>query len=220
VPIDGSPLEQVSAYLRIAFAEADARGEAITDEDAQVVASLLAPLAGADSQLARFALTGNADLGALHDECRRLQGHARQTPDVETWLQRLEAHLAARTDLGQSADVPPTAEAPPADNPQITQGVRDHGNAFRAYLQLPDTDPSRDDLLTTFREFYVGSYASMDALLDELTEVSEWEQALDDFARQRGIDEFVSLDRAKVAHIARLNWDIVEMEGRPYVFTK
>ena len=100
------------------------------------------------------------------------------------------------------------------------EGVRDHGDAFRAYLTLEDIDPTRDDLTESFHEFYVGAYASMDQLLNELTEVSAWEGALAELASKWGIDELVSLDRDKVARIARNTWDIVEIKGRLYVFAK
>ncbi len=103
VPIGGTPLEQVSAYLRIAFTEADARGEAIGSDDAQAVATLLAPLLGQDSEMARFAQTGDAHPVALHQECRHLSDGTWQTPDIGTWLRRLEQHLASRTDLGRNA---------------------------------------------------------------------------------------------------------------------
>jgi hypothetical protein len=219
VAIDGTPLERVIAYLRIAFAEADARREAITGEDAQAVATLLAPLLDDDSEMARFARTGDANPGALHEECQRLGDRAWQTPDIGPWLQGLEQHLASRTDLGRQTEQPPAGEQSP-DNPRIAQGIAEHGDAFRAYLQLPDIDLGREDPMETFQEFYVGSYTSMSALLDELTEVRDWENALNDFARQRGIDGLVSLDRNKVERIARGTWDIVETGGRLYVFTK
>jgi hypothetical protein len=101
VPIDGAPLEQVSAYLRIAFTEADARGEAIGSDDAQAVATLLAPLLDVDSEMARFARTGDANPVVLHDECQLLTAADMKTPDLDIWVRRLEQHLASRTDIGR-----------------------------------------------------------------------------------------------------------------------
>jgi hypothetical protein len=114
----------------------------------------------------------------------------------------------------------PAEVAPHPDNPQIEQGLREHGDAFRAYLQLPDIDHSREDLLETFHEVYIGRYASMDALLDDLTDVRDWENTLDELAGQWGIDGLVSLDRDRVEGIARQAWDIVETAGRFYAFAK
>jgi hypothetical protein len=219
VPIDGTPLEKVSAYLRIAFAQADTRGEAITREDAQDVATLLAQLLPPNSEMHRFAESGDAHPALIHEECQTLKGRKWQTRDIDTWLQRLEHHLASRTDLGRQT-APVSAEAIPPDNPQIEQGLREHGDAFRAYLRLPDIDHRRDDLLETFHEVYVGRYASTDALLGDLTEVRDWANALNDFARQQGIDGLVFLDRSKVERLARLTWDIIEIGGKFYVFTK
>jgi hypothetical protein len=86
VPFDGTPLEKVRAFLRIAFAEADARGEVITTEDAQVVASLLAAFLGA-SEMRRFAESGDGDILALQTECHYLKRRAWETPDVDLWVQ-------------------------------------------------------------------------------------------------------------------------------------
>ena len=146
----------------------------------------------------RFAETGDANPVALHEECRRLTGHARQTPDIDAWLQRLEQHLASRTDLGRQTE-PLSAEAVP-DNPQIEQGLRNHGDAFRAYLRLPDIDRYREDLLETFHEFYVGSYTSMDTLLSELTDVGDWTTALDDLLLPHRQAEYLLVGRPQLDH--------------------
>jgi hypothetical protein len=114
----------------------------------------------------------------------------------------------------------PAEVAPHLDNPQVEQGLREYGDAFHAYLQLPDIDRRREDLLETFHEVYVGRYASMDALLEELTDVRDWQDALDELAGQWGIDGLVSLDRDRVEGIARQAWDIVETAGSFYAFAK
>lgn len=93
-------------------------------------------------------------------------------------------------------------------NPQIEEGIREQGDAFRAYLQLPDINLHRDDLLQTFREFYIGEFISMEELLDELTEIRDWTNALHEVARRWGIEGMVSLDRVKIEAIARETWDI------------
>lgn len=218
VPITGSALDKVTRYLRHAFTEADARGEAITADDARAIATLLAPLLGSASEISRFAETGEADHQNLLVECQALKGRTYATPEIsDSWIPRLEQHLARNPPL-------PRSDLTDSDGQRLTgaaaEGVRDHGDAFRAYLSLNDIDPTREDLTESFHEFYLGAFASMDQLLDELTEVTSWEGALAELASQWGIDELVLLDREKVARIARDTWDLVKIKGRLYVFTK
>lgn len=132
----------------------------------------------------------------------------------------VEGHQAVQT-LDTQAEHSPSAtqEAHPS-NPQVEEGIRQHGDAFRAYLELPDIDLNRDDLLQTFREFYIGVFASMEALLDELTEIRDCVAAMNDVAASWGFDEMASLDSAKVERVARETWDIVEIGERLYVFDK
>jgi hypothetical protein len=121
----------------------------------------------------------------------------------------------ARTDFA----LPAERETQP-NNPQIEEGIREHGDAFRAYLQLPDIDPHRHDLLQTFHEFYIDTFVSMDALLDELTDIRAWTDAINEVASRCGIDGMISLDRVKIEAVAHETWDIVEIGGRLYVFAK
>lgn len=218
VPITGSALDKVTHYLRHAFGEADARGEAITAHDARAIATLLAPLLGSASEIGRFAETGEADHQDLLLECQALKDRTYATTEIpDSWIPRLEQHLARNPPL-------PRSDLIDSDGQGLTgaaaEGVRDHGDAFRAYLSLPDIGPARDDLTESFHEFYVGAFASMDQLLEELTEVTAWEGALAELAGKWGIDELVRLDRDKVACIARDTWDIVKIKDRFYVFTK
>lgn len=206
-PIGGTALEKVAHYLRHACREADERGQPITDGDARAIGAVLAPLAGPNSAMAVFAETGEVDLPALATECRRLGDRTWRTPEIAEWLSRLENWLTAN----RSGEV---------TSPQVEQGLAEHGDAFRAYLRLPDVDQSADDLLVTFGEFYIGTYPHMDALLDNLTEVRDWEAAIGELAARHGIDDLVSLDRSRVELIARETWDIVEVGGCLYVFTK
>ena len=210
-PIGGSALEKVAHYLRHACREADEHGQPITDEDARAIAAVLAPLAGPASAMAVFAETGQLDLPALATECRRFGDRTWRTPEVAEWLPRLENWLSANRSGDLSSE---------AASPQVEQGLAEHGDAFRAYLLLPDVDAGAGDLLVSFGEFYIGAYPHMDALLDDLTEVRDWEAAIDELAARHGIDGLVSLDRTKVELIARETWDIVEVGGRLYVFTK
>ena len=205
VPIDGSPLEKVSAYLRIAFAEADARGEVISRDDAQAIATLLAPLLPQDSEIRRFADTGDAHPTLIHEECQRLKERSWQTPDIGTWLTRFEQHLAAQTDLGRRGE-----PADPANHPQVGQGIRDHGDAFRAFLKLPDTNPDRHDLVPSFQDAYLGVYDTWAELIHDLTESVISQEERDLWAR----------DGVSAEAVVREVFDIVEHHGKLYVFSK
>ncbi|HEU5156154.1 MAG TPA: hypothetical protein VFU43_04100 [Streptosporangiaceae bacterium] len=219
VPIGGTALEQVSAYLRYAFAEADTRDGVITREDAQAIATLLGGLLPPGSEMDRFAETGDAHPALIHDECETLKQRNLQTPDIDTWIERLERHLASRIDLGRQTAPAAIDEVLP-DNPQIEQGLRDHGDAFRAYLQLPDTDPRQADVLTRFHEFYVGAYDSIEALFDAMTDIRACKLEVDAVAERWGLDGFFVIDQERLAAVARAMWDIVEVNGRLYAFSK
>ncbi|GAB3172284.1 hypothetical protein GCM10027059_41790 [Myceligenerans halotolerans] len=214
VPIDATPLDKVRAYLRHAFAEADERGETVSEDDARAIATLLAPLLPPDAALRRFATAGETN-PALLDECRQLTSRKWRTPDLHTWAVRLEQYLAAHVDAG-----PPHGPSEKDDHPQVAEGLREHGDAFRAFLTLPDAQPDSDDLLDRFRAFYVGSYASMDALLDGLTEITLWREAIHELEKHLGIRGYIQLDTAQVEAVARETWDIVELGQSLYVFEK
>jgi hypothetical protein len=204
VPIDGTPLEKVSAYLRIAFTEADARGEPISRDDAEAIATLLAPQLPPDSEMARFAESGDADRARLYEECQILKGRKWRTPDIGTWLVRFEQYLAAEA----------------ANSPQVEQGTREHGDAFRAFLRLPDAEPQADDLLARFQEFYIGAYDSMDALFEAMTEIRACKAEVDAIAERWGFPGLFSIDEERLRTIAHAMWDIVEIGGTLYVFSK
>jgi len=206
-----------------AIGEAEAGNGEVPEWGARTLARALAnerddPMSGA---LHHFAVTGQADPEAIARELADLY-QTTTDDEIREWVNWLGTYVIRLSNASAEAPGPHETSQPgdDPDTPQIEQGLREHGDAFRAYLQLPDIDRDRDDLLTTFQEFYVGNYTSMDALLDELTEVRDWERALDKFAGRWGIDGLVALDRDKVEHVARLTWDIVEIGGRFHVFTK
>ena len=206
-----------------AIGEAEVGNGEVPEWGARTLARALAnerddPMSGA---LHHFAVTGQADPEAIARELADLY-QTTTDDEIREWVNWLGTYVIRLSNASAEAPGPHETSQPgdDPDTPQIEQGLREHGDAFRAYLQLPDIDRDRDDLLTTFQEFYVGNYTSMDALLDELTEVRDWERALDKFAGRWGIDGLVALDRDKVEHVARLTWDIVEIGGRFHVFTK
>ena len=213
-----------------ALTEAESSGGEIPDWGARAIARALANrLDDPSSALHHFAVTGRANQELLARELAEIYTNV-PTEEEREWVNRLgtyvinlpsETDLTEQMDAGTQTQPVPTAEAQvQPDNPQIAEGLHQHGDAFRAYLQLPDIDPNRDDLLQTFHECYVGTFVSMDALLNELTEISDWERAIAEVSNHWGIDGLVSLDRAKVERVARATWDIVESAGRFHVFSK
>jgi hypothetical protein len=107
---------------------------------------------------------------------------------------------------------------PPLETETQDTGQIEHGDAFRAYLTLPDIDPHRADLVQAFSDVYIGTFSSMNVLLDELTEIGECQAAIDEVAKSWGFDGLVNLDQAAVARIAHETWDIVEVGGQLHVF--
>lgn len=95
-----------------------------------------------------------------------------------------------------------------------------HEPAFRAFLRLADVNAADPGLVDTFHETYVGRYRTMDTLIDELTEITEWQTAVDELSTRLGIDGMVTIDRSAVERLVRERWDITEEDGVLYVFEK
>ncbi len=104
IPIWGTPLEQVSAYFEMKFAAADVRGEAISREDAQAIATVLAASLPDNSAMSSFASNGDADLDALQAECELLANQPWDVPAISAWISRLQQHLASHGDPGPRHD--------------------------------------------------------------------------------------------------------------------
>lgn len=208
-PSIGKSPEGFKATMQRAFAEADARGEAITGPDARSLAMLLSLFLDAGSEMARFADTGDANPVLLSQECQTVRRLTELVPGVDEWVRRFEQHIASRVDLGRRQDPPERTGGTPS-NPQVEQGVRDHGPAFEAFLTLSDVDPNQDDLVRVFNGCYIGVYDSMDALVHDLTDgvISEEELA-------RWAAEGVTLE-----DLIRASWDVVEHDGKFYVFSQ
>jgi hypothetical protein len=215
IPIAGTPLEQVTAYLRIAFNQADARGEPISRDDAILIATLLADLLGPASEIRRFSETGDANPALIHEECQRVQADHGATPAIRSWVERFEQYLAAETTLGRqgtSLATPAEADTTP-DGLQVLQGISQHGDAFRAYLQLPDVRADSDDLLQRFHDAYLGSVGSVKELLAHIHDVMTRP------ADKANID-LGAMSEAALERSAHLAWDIVEIGGRFHLFSK
>jgi len=206
-----------------AIGEAEGGNGEVPEWGARTLARALAnerddPMSGA---LHHFAVTGQADPEAIARELADLY-QTTTDDEIREWVNWLGTYVIRLSD--GSAEPPGSEEssqpADEPDTPQIEQGLREHGDAFRAYLQLPDVDPGRDDLLQTFHEFYIGAFDSMHALLEELTEIREWQRAIDEAARRGGFEEFITLEQAKIEAVARVTWDIIEIGGKLHVFSK
>jgi hypothetical protein len=218
IPIRGTPLEQVSAYLRISFNEAEARGGTIRREDAQAVATLLAALLDAESEMACFATSGEADKGALLTECQRLKDGTWKTPDTGLWIEQLTRYIQTQLPVAEQGAPSPADNTP--NDPEMAAHVQEHGMAFRAYLYLPDTDPHASDLVQKFQEHYVGSFGSREELLEGLTDLRAVRDAVRETARQWSYEMFVEINLDQLEYVVREAWDISEVEGRRYVFRK
>lgn len=116
-----------------------------------------------------------------------------------------------------------TTDSPDAVDAAITKSrelINYFGQAFRAYLTLPNVYATDPKLEENFHEFYVATYPNIVRVIEDLTEVLEWESDLQEFAAERGIEGLVSLDRAGVERVVRYGWDIIEMGGQLHVFIK
>lgn len=133
-PDIGKSPEEFKAAMQRAFAEADARGEAITAETARDLARLLAIFLDPDSEMARFADTGDGHPVRLSQECQTVRQLTEHTPGASEWITRFEQHLAHRGDLGRQAQdvdrIQPDANAdvtPPPPEDDILDHYPVHG---------------------------------------------------------------------------------------------
>lgn len=191
-----------------------------TTTDARVMAALLAIFLAPGSEMAQFADTNNANPAAIHDELRSILHLKDDLPMVGEWVMRLERHLASRVDLGRITS-PPEAESEHTtsvsdildlENPSIRRAIQLFGEPFQAYLQRSANVSAGDDPISDFRDAYIGSADSMAEVrtvvrkLVDPSEVADWPVGL--------------ADDAVVDWAAGLAWDIVEHDGRLYLFAK
>jgi len=204
------PHNNVREHLTDICTEADAKGEPVTADDARAIATLLAQLLPPGSEMSRFAVTGDANPVIIAEECEFIRGRTWSEPGIDTWTLGFAHYLAAQASLGTQAE-PPSLEADQLpDSPMARYGIVRHGDAFRAYLSLPDIDPERPDLIKSFRDFYIGTYDSMDDLTTDLVGGTHTEAELLELA----VNDISFEDLVQAA------WDIVELGGKFHVFTK
>jgi hypothetical protein len=225
-----------------ALVELERKGE-LPDWGARVIARALAnKYSRGPTALHQFAATGRIRIGELAVELGVIGDNvpedsiARRLVDVlgTYLLAEYEAATAATSDEPTEAAeaCPPPPEPDEADAQEagvsgdedaaarVARGIRQYGAAFRAYLMLPDVNAERPDLLRSFTDFYIGSFRSMVELLGELTDARACMAAVQQTAEQFGFEAYVTLDYLALGRMARETWDVVELEGRLYVFTR
>lgn len=94
-------------------------------------------------------------------------------------------------------------------------------DALQAFLSLSDVDATSPDLMESFHESLVGSFASVEAALRSLVEIEEWESDLEAFASERGLlPGAITLDSRVIEAQTREIYDFVEHKGAVYAFNK
>lgn len=212
----------LNAIIGEAFDEADASGGELTEWGARAIARSLAEQRDEPSPaLKSFATTGEGDLEALSLEAMPIHNQ----PGCSTWVKQqvdylltflLERARPPATHAMLTAESAAPTEAMPS--PQAIEGINQHGDAFRAFLTLPDIKPDDPGVLDSFHECFVGRFASMDEILQSLTEIDMWQAEADALGDHLGIP--VYLDHQFIAAHLRDTWDIVRFGSARYVFEK
>jgi hypothetical protein len=96
--------------------------------------------------------------------------------------------------------------------------VDEHGDTLRAFLRLRDVDASSPNLIESFEQTFCGTFLDMDDVILNVTEMSDWETELQQWAMERGIAGAIYIDRAAIEEQTCEVYDIVEQEGRFHVF--
>lgn len=220
-PIEsGTPNEtrDIDAVIHEAFAEADATGGELPERGALAIARALADHSLAPTPaLDTFAATGEADLDAISAEVMPLYNAPGCSAAQKRHIDYLMTFLLDR----RRAAEPSHAHEIPAeeDLPVIAQEhIKHYGDAFRAFLRLPDIKVDDPSLLDSFHECFVGRFFSMDEIVRSLTEIDWWEAEADALSDRLGVP--VSLDRQFIAAHVRDTWDIIRFGDAFYVFDK
>lgn len=197
--------------LPISLADTQALGERLTDasdtdtiittQDAQTVALCLSDQlkSGLHSAIRQFAEIGSINAEALRAECLAVHVSGDLPPGLKRWSAWLITYAAHA--------LPPNAGG---------LEIPTNGDALDVFLGLPDLD--RDTILEDFKHAYCGSYVDIQAVLDGVTDVLEWEQKIRTLARGLGCNEFVSIDREAIEWHLRDGWDVIPRHGRLHVF--
>lgn len=177
----------------------------INNQDAQTIAVCLSDRLGSGlhSAIRQLGEIGSVNAQALRAECLAAHGSGELPPGLRRWAAWLVAYAAY---------------ALPADAGGVAMPT--NGDALDAFLKLPDVETEGDALLEAFSHVYCGSYTDIDAVLDGITDVLEWERKIRVVGRELGCEEFVSMDREAIAWHVRDGWDIIPSHGRLHVFVR
>ncbi len=204
--LDAEGVSELARLVDISIAAADHEDRQISFLTARNIAYLFSrtvtpidgPLGGlttarhADAALARAAANEAAPVGTLRDIPRDL---ARWIGWLGTWA------------LSVATEGEPTPAAP-------------SGDAFHAFLLLPDSSPDDPALLSGFEEQYVGTFTSIRELTVGLSDIDAWRDELREFAEARGIGNFVRIDDDSVARSVLDVYDVVTVRGKLVAFKK
>jgi hypothetical protein len=171
--------------------------------DARIIAACLSDYLGAaqHSAVRRFAETGGIDAGSLRADCLAAHTSAKLPSALRRWTAWLITYTAHA--------LPPGAGG---------MELSTNGDALDVFLKLPDLDRTSDTLLTEFKHAYCGSYVDINAVLDGVSDVLEWERKIHKLAQELGCEEFVSIDREAIEWHLRDGWDVIPSHGRLHVF--
>lgn len=242
------PETAVRAVIENGIAEARESKTEVSSDTARSIAAYLSDASPTETPALReFATSSVVNLPLMRSEYMDIYSVQDCSIEVREWIAWLGTFLVA-DDMGRDAvevEIPEedsghltivqpskeggfsvhisTTDSPDSVDAAIAKSrelINYFGTAFRAYLTLANVYATDPKLEENFHEFYVASYPSMIRVIEDLTEVLEWESDLQEFAAERGIEGLVSLDRAGVEQVVRYGWDIIEMGGQLHVFIK
>ncbi|MFJ9781082.1 hypothetical protein ACIRSS_15945 [Amycolatopsis sp. NPDC101161] len=212
IDLTGS-VQQPDALADVIFdavTEAGGVGEKIPDWGARVIARELANRIPVPGTLHHYAVTGSVDHAGL---ARELSIHA-QFGDVQT---KELADLLGLYLIKQPGGRP----GHPSDGTSLVErGLREHGAPFWAYLQLHDVESGSDDLVERFNDFHIGSFASLNDIVEEFTEIKDFKAAVKEAEDRWGFEDFVKFDQERLERTVRATWDVIEFDGKFHVFMR
>lgn len=201
---------QVSDLIDVigdAIVEAGPDGE-VPEWGARTIARLLANMQeSASTAMHQFAVTGRADLEQLGLELSDLWRTPNLPPLANEAINRLGTYLLDIARKERAASEYGYSDA-------TKTRIAEHGPTYAAFLRLPDI--TEDNAPGIFFDAQAGSYASLDALINDVVETLELRQLLE----EASLDHFADIDPAKVLRMARETYDIVRYDGRYYCFYK
>ena len=247
-PEAAGPQTAARAAIDRGIAEAKGSKTEVSSDTARTIAAYLSDANPTETPaLQEFATNGVVNLPLMRSEYLDIYSGQDCSIEVREWIAWLGTFLVADDmrrepvevdghtgDNGHLTVIQPspeggfsvhisTTDSPNSVDAAIAKSrelINYFGTAFQAYLTLANVYATDPKLEENFHEFYAASYPTMIRVIEDLTEVLEWESDLQEFAAERGIEGLVSLNRAGIERIVRYGWDIVEMGGQFHVFIK